>query len=124
MKKRDLVLIGAVLLVAAAGFLFLSIVKKDGERVVVTVDGKEVWSHSLSEDAVYTVKSPNGSNVVRIQDQKASVTDALIRYAESIKLSIKPGKPLSACRIKSWWKLKTEPGRKNMTELQIKEKNQ
>ena len=34
MKKRDLVLIGAVLLVAAAGFLFLSLVKKDGERVV------------------------------------------------------------------------------------------
>lgn len=76
MKKRDLVLIGAVLLVAAAGFLFLSLVKKYGERVVVTVDGKEVWSHSLSEDAVYTVKSPNGSNVVRIQDQKASVTEA------------------------------------------------
>lgn len=126
MKKRDLVLIGAVLLVAAAGFLFLSLVKKDGERAVVTVDGKEVWSHSLSEDAVYTVKSPNGSNESesKIRKQQSQRPTALIRYAESIKLSIKPGKPLSACRIKSWWKLKTEPGRKNMTESQIKEKNQ
>ena len=100
--------------------------KKDGERVVVTVDGKEVWSHSLSEDAVYTVKSPNGSNVVRIQDQKASVTEADCpdQICRKHKAIDKTGETLSACRIKSWWKLKTEPGRKNMTELQIKEKNQ
>ena len=61
----------------SSGRIFISVsCEKGRERVVVTVDGKEVWSHSLSEDAVYTVKSPNGSNVVRIQDQKASVTEA------------------------------------------------
>ena len=76
MKRRDIVLIGVVLFMAAAGFLFLSLVKQDGEKAVVTVDGKEVWSHSLSEDAVYTVKSRNGSNVGRIQGGKASVTEA------------------------------------------------
>lgn len=76
MKKKDLILIGLVLAAAAAGFLFMYSSKKDGEKAVVTVNGKEVWSGSLSEDAVYTVKSKNGTNVVRIQHKKVSVTKA------------------------------------------------
>lgn len=76
MKKKDVILIFVILLAAAAGFLFLSAAKQDGEKVVVTVDGKEVWTGSLSEDAEYTVKSKNGTNVVRIHNKKVSVSEA------------------------------------------------
>lgn len=76
MKKKDALLIGAVLFASAAGFLFLSIAKQDGTKAVITVEGKEVWSGNLSKDAVYTAKSKNGFNVVRIRDGKVSVTEA------------------------------------------------
>lgn len=76
MKKKDLILIGAVLLAAAAGFLWIFFSQQSGEKAVVTVNGKEVWAGSLSEDAVYMVKSKNGTNVVRIKNGKASVTEA------------------------------------------------
>ena len=50
MKKRDFILIGAILVIIAISIAVISLTKKDGAYVIVRVDGKQVAKYSLSED--------------------------------------------------------------------------
>ena len=74
MKKRDIILIASVLIVAIALYLVVELTKKEGAGVVVTVDGKEVARYSLSIDGDYVLN--NGTNVLKIEDGKAWMLDA------------------------------------------------
>lgn len=74
MKKRDFILIGAFVAVIAIALVVLSLIKKDGDYVIVRVDGKEVAKYSLSQDGEYSLNG--GTNVLRIENGKAYLISA------------------------------------------------
>ena len=74
MKKRDVILIAAVLIIAAVLFLVVELTKKDGAGVIVKVDGKQVAEYSLSENATYELNG--GTNILVIENGKAFLKDA------------------------------------------------
>ena len=74
MKKRDFILIGAILAVILIALAVVALTKQDGAYVVVKVDGKEVATYSLSENGEYELNG--GTNILRIEDGKAYLTDA------------------------------------------------
>ena len=74
MHKRDFVLIGIVLVLIVATCLVVALTKETGARVIVRVDGQQVATYSLLEDGEYSLNG--GTNVLRIQDGKAYLTEA------------------------------------------------
>ncbi len=74
MKARDLILIGAILLVAVVACLFLFLGKEPGAYVIVRVDGVEVGRYSLSEAGEYSLNG--GTNLLRIEGGEAYLTEA------------------------------------------------
>ena len=74
MKKRDFILIGILVALIAAAILILTLTKKDGDYVVVRVDGNEVARYSLSQDGEYVLNG--GTNVLRIENGKAYLVSA------------------------------------------------
>ena len=81
MKKNDLILIGALLIIA---FTILGITRvwqknntDDRAMVVVTVDGQERGRYPLNQDVEQRFDFPDGSyNVLRICDGKAEISEA------------------------------------------------
>lgn len=74
MKKRDFLLIGAILLAAAALLLASRLGKRAGGAVVVRVSGEEQGSYSLAKDGVYSLNG--GTNVLEIKEGKARIIEA------------------------------------------------
>ncbi|MBQ9673927.1 MAG: NusG domain II-containing protein [Ruminococcus sp.] len=76
MNKKDLILIGAVLLAALLGFLFFNTDKDKGSTVVITLDGNQYGTYPISTDKTITVKSENGINTVVIKSGEVYMQDA------------------------------------------------
>ena len=74
MKKRDFILIGAILVIIAISIAVTSFLKKDGAYVIVRIDGKQVAKYSLSEDGEYELNG--GTNTLRIKNGKAYLVSA------------------------------------------------
>lgn len=74
MKKRDLILIGAIVTVIAIAFCIVTLTKKDGAYVVVKVDGEQVAKYSLAVNGEYELNG--GTNILKIEDGKAYLTYA------------------------------------------------
>ena len=74
MKKRDLILIAAILAVALLLLGIWALTRKDGAYVVVRVDGEEVARYSLAEDGEYSLNG--GTNILRIEGGQAYLTYA------------------------------------------------
>lgn len=74
MKRRDLILIGSILLISIALLLVLNLNKEPGAGVIVRVEGIEVGRYSLSTNATYTLNG--GTNTLHIEDGRAWLTDA------------------------------------------------
>lgn len=74
MKKRDFLLIGAILLAAVALLLASRLGKGAGGAVVVRVEGKEQATYSLAEDGTYHLNG--GTNVLEIKEGKARMIEA------------------------------------------------
>lgn len=78
--KNDILLAIGILLLAAICFLIFPLFMKDGEYVCVTVDGEQVYKHSLSENEETVILGANSSsgeqNVLVIEDGKAFVKSA------------------------------------------------
>lgn len=77
MKKNDIILLCATLLVCAlmlgAAYLILG---DGGTLVVVEVDGKEYARLPLDEDRELLIESGNGTNLLIVKDGKAYVKEA------------------------------------------------
>ena len=76
---RDVLLISVLLLCGLAGVLGWQLLRAEGTTVEVSVDGKTVATYSLSEDRTVSLSTGvggEGTNVLRICDGKADVTDA------------------------------------------------
>ncbi len=74
MKKRDLILIGAILLVAVAALALFALTGEEGAYVIVRVDGVQVARYALTQDGEYQLNG--GTNTLCIQDGKAYLTYA------------------------------------------------
>lgn len=74
--KKDLYLIGALLLVAAALWLGRGLIQSKGAFVLVTVNGKELERYSLYEDAEIEIVSGEHRNHMIIKDGAAQITQA------------------------------------------------
>ena len=53
MKKKDIILIAAVLAISLISLAAIKMTQKDGKEVIVTVDGKEVYKTSIKKDQIY-----------------------------------------------------------------------
>ena len=74
MKKRDIILIVSVLLIALALLLVVEMTQEEGARVVVKVDGQEIAEYSLTANGTYDLNG--GTNILVIEDGRAWLTDA------------------------------------------------
>ena len=74
MKKRDIILIASILVIALASFLFIELGKEEGARVVVAVEGQEIASYSLAQSGTYSLNG--GTNILCIENGVAYLTDA------------------------------------------------
>ena len=74
MKKRDIILIASILIVAIAFFLIVELTKEEGAGVTVKVDGVEVAEYSLSKNGTYPLNG--GTNILVIENGKAYLSDA------------------------------------------------
>lgn len=74
MKKNDLYLIGAIVLIIAILFAVIGLTKEDGDYVVVMVDGIEVARYDLGVDGEYELNG--GTNILRIEGGVAYLTYA------------------------------------------------
>ena len=77
-KRADLLLIGALVLLAGALFLWQLASRSDGAVVAVYVDGERTASYPLDADTTVTLYTPDGGsyNVLVISGGTADVTDA------------------------------------------------
>ncbi len=77
MKKTDIILLVAIVLVAAIALTVTYLVLDgSGDTVVVTVDGEEYARLPLNKDTELTITSDNGTNVLVIKDGKAFISEA------------------------------------------------
>ena len=74
MKKRDFILIGAIIAVILIAFGVMSLVKQNGDYVIVRVAGQEVARYSLSKNGVYELNG--GTNILCIENGEAYLKDA------------------------------------------------
>ena len=77
-KKRDLILVGVILVIALAGLLLVRQQKKDGAVVVVSIDGQEVGRYALDKDMEMDVNqnSYDYHNHFVIENGTAFMTEA------------------------------------------------
>ena len=66
--RYDLILIAVCLFVSLALWAVIALTKKPGTEVVVTVDGEEYATYTLSEDREVVIETEKGKNVLTIQD--------------------------------------------------------
>ena len=73
-RRADLLVIGALLLLALVLYLVIGATRTEGGVAVVRVDGVETERHSLSQSGVYPLNG--GSNILVIGDGQAWLSDA------------------------------------------------
>lgn len=74
MKKKDIIVIVSILLVALFAFLAVELTKEAGSEVIVKVDGVEVARYSLLVDNEYELNG--GTNILCIKNKEAYLIDA------------------------------------------------
>ncbi len=76
-KKNDVILLGTILLLAAAAIIFINIRKTDGSRVVITIDGEEYKTLDLNKDTTLTIEVAEGAyNTVTVKNGEVDMTEA------------------------------------------------
>lgn len=76
MKKKDIILIAVVLIIALISTTAIKMTQKDGKEVVVTVNGKQVYKTSINKDTIYKIPVKNGTNIMQIKDKKVTMKQA------------------------------------------------
>lgn len=74
MKKKELIFILGILVLAGVLWLGIKITKKESSRTIrITVDGEEYGTYSLSENQVISI---GDTNVCEIKDGQVKMTEA------------------------------------------------
>ena len=72
--RLDIIVIAALLILSLSVILIISLTRKDGATVTVTVDGVTVAEYPLEKDGVYTLNG--GSNILTIENGTARMSDS------------------------------------------------
>lgn len=76
-KKNDMILFGVLLGLGLLLILILNIMKYEGSKVLITIDGKEYKTMTLEENATLTIELENGGwNIFQIKDGYVDMLDA------------------------------------------------
>jgi len=76
-KKKDLILVGVILIIAFVGILFMFLTKEEGGELVITVDGKVYKTLPLDTDITLSIGEESGDyNILQIKEGKVTMTDA------------------------------------------------
>lgn len=77
MKKNDKILIAVGLIIALIAIVVFLLFRKDGSKVLVTVDGVEYLTFDLNEDITHKIELANGRyNTLVIKDGYVDMVDA------------------------------------------------
>ncbi len=77
MKKNDVLLIIAVIIMGLIGLVFVrSYIGDSGEFVIAKDDGKEVLRADLSKDSEYKIVTENGFNIIKVHSGEVTVIDS------------------------------------------------
>ncbi len=77
MKKKDVILMGGILVIALALFLVMHLTRSEaGNQIQITVDGTVYGTYSLAKDQVIEVEKNDFYNRIRIQDGEAYMEEA------------------------------------------------
>lgn len=77
MKKKDLILAGAVLLIAGILALALRVPKtENGNTLKITVDGEVYGTYALAKDQTVKIESDHGTNTLVIENGSAHMEEA------------------------------------------------
>ena len=74
MKKKDFILIGAIVAVALVLLCCVKLTQQEGAGVIVKIDGQEVGTYSLSVNGTYSLNG--GTNILVIENGYAYLKDA------------------------------------------------
>ena len=74
MKKKDILVIIGVLILALISYFAIELTKEDGGAVIVRINGNEVATYSLMIDAQYELNG--GTNILCVKDKEAYLIDA------------------------------------------------
>lgn len=73
-RRNDIILIGTVILICLIVLFIVNNNKKEGSRLVITVDKKVYNTLDLNKDTTYTIKLPNEAfNTIEIKDGYADM---------------------------------------------------
>jgi hypothetical protein len=76
-KRNDLILIGAVIILCLGFLAYMYFMKEEGSKVEVTVDGNVYDTFDLTEDTTFTVELEDGTwNTFEIKDGYVNMLDA------------------------------------------------
>lgn len=73
-RRADLILIAALLLVALLLYFLLIWNRKPGQGVIVSVDGQEIARYALTDEGTYSLNG--GTNTLVIEDGSAYLIEA------------------------------------------------
>ena len=77
MKKKDVILMGGILVIALALFLIMYLTRSEaGNQIRITVDGTVYGTYSLAKDQVIEVKENDFYKRIRILDGEAYMEEA------------------------------------------------
>lgn len=85
MKRNDVILIAAVLCIALGLLSYMLLGTKDGEIVVITVDGNVYKEVSLFTDQEIEIKQGEEVNIVKIQNGTVTMIEADCRDQICVK---------------------------------------
>lgn len=76
-KKKELILTGAIVIIALMAMLFIFLTKEEGGVVVITVDGKVYETLPLDTDITLSIgEEPGPYNIIQIKEGKVTMVDA------------------------------------------------
>lgn len=77
MKRNDIILAGAVLVIAVFIIIYMNAIKKNGDTVVVKINGEVYKELPLVEDTTLEIKGVNeGVNILVVEDGYADIIEA------------------------------------------------
>lgn len=76
MKKKEMIFFLIILVLAGAFCIFHFITQTPSAVVSVSIDGTEHKQFDLSKDQYYTIQTPQGYNILQIQNHTVTVTEA------------------------------------------------
>ena len=84
--RNDIILICVLLVVALTAVMIFTMRSKEGDFVVVVLEGKEIARYSLDEDREVRIDSgEDGYNILVIEDGKAFVREANCRTKKCVR---------------------------------------